>query len=103
MGTQALLTLESGEARPQSYTLDPEHACTIGRHRTSNVILIDEHASRHHAEIFFKSDCWYVRDIGTLNGTRVNGKTITGRTPLSHDAQLQFGRTTLLFTLPATE
>ena len=103
MGIQALLTLESGEARPKTYNLDPEQPCTIGRHRTSNVVLIDEHASRHHAEIFFKVDCWYVRDIGTLNGTRVNGKTITGRTPLTHDAQIQFGRTTLLFTLPGAE
>ena len=103
MGTQALLTLESGEARPQSYALDPEHPCTIGRHRTSNVVLIDEHASRHHAEIFFKVDCWYVRDIGALNLTRVNGNEIKGRTPLSHDAQLQFGRTRLRFTLPAVD
>jgi two-component system, NtrC family, response regulator HydG len=103
MGIPALLTLESGEARPKSCTLEPEKSFTIGRHRTSHIVLIDEHASRHHAEVFFKGDCWYVRDIGTLNGTRVNGKTIVGRTPLPHDARLQFGRTTLRFTLTSPE
>ncbi len=103
MGIPALLTLEEGEARPSSYGLEPDKSATIGRHRTNNIVLDDEHASRHHAEIFFKDDCWYVRDIGALNGTRVNGKTITGRTPLPHDARLQFGRTTMHFTLASTE
>ncbi|HEV8059080.1 MAG TPA: FHA domain-containing protein, partial [Gemmataceae bacterium] len=103
MGIPALLTLEEGEARPHSYGLEPDKSATIGRHRTNVIVLDDEHASRHHAEIFFKGDCWYVRDIGALNGTRVNGKTILGRTPLPHDARIQFGRTIMRFTLASTD
>lgn len=99
MDIAAFLTVEFGDAHPETCNLEPEKPVTIGRHRTNHIVLHDDHASRHHAEIFFKGDCWYVRDIEALNRTQVNGKTILGRTPLPNDARIQFGRTVLHFKL----
>jgi two-component system, NtrC family, response regulator HydG len=105
MAFSAHLTLEVGEAQPDSLDLETTESATIGRHRTNQIVLHDEHASRHHAEVYFKDDCWYVRDIGALNRTQVNGKAILGPTPLPPDARIKVGRTVLQFTvaLPASE
>ncbi len=99
MAFSAHLTLEIGEAQPVSLDLETTESATIGRHRTNQIVLHDEHASRHHAEVYFKDDCWYVRDIGALNRTQVNGKAILGPTPLPPDARIKVGRTVLQFTV----
>jgi len=92
MAVSAHLTLAEGKAQPDSLILQPEKSASIGRHRTNQIVLQDEHASRHHAEVYFKDDCWYVRDIGALNRTQVNGKSILGPTPLPSDARIKVGR-----------
>jgi transcriptional regulator with GAF, ATPase, and Fis domain len=95
----AQLTLAEGNAQPETLPLEKEKPASIGRHRTNQIVLLDEHASRHHAEVYFKDDCWYVRDIGALNRTQVNGKAILGPTPLPADALIKVGRTVLQFTV----
>jgi two-component system, NtrC family, response regulator HydG len=103
MSTRALLTLEAGEAHPASYELQPARPATIGRNRGNQIVLKDLHASRQHAEVYFHLDRWYVRDIEARNATRVNGKAISGHTPLPHDALVQIGRTALRFTVTSDE
>ena len=52
-------------------------ATTIGRDASSSVVLDDAQASRHHARIVFQDDAFWVEDLNSTNGTRVNGDTIT--------------------------
>ncbi|CAN5525565.1 sigma-54-dependent Fis family transcriptional regulator [soil metagenome] len=102
MDFSAQLTLEVGEAKPEAFVLEAEKPASIGRHRTNQIVLHDEHASRHHAEVYFEDACWYVRDIEALNRTQVNGKVILGPTPLPNDARIKVGRTVLQFSVTST-
>jgi Nif-specific regulatory protein len=78
--------------------LEPDQQVTLGRSRDNFVVLRDEHASRLHAKIFFEDGRWCIRDHG-LNGTRVDGERIAGRTELDHGQEIRIGDTRLRFTL----
>jgi Nif-specific regulatory protein len=60
-------------------------------------VIQDEHASRHHAEIFHQDGAWYIRELSPLNGTRVNGQVIDKRAALVHGAVIGIGKTALRF------
>ena len=70
------LTITSGEAKGKRVAL--EHPpVTIGRADDNRIILSPEiGASRHHAEITEFDGKWAVRDLGSVNGTYVNGQRI---------------------------
>ena len=50
-----------------------ERALVIGRSIGCDLVLGDPTVSRWHAELVRDRDRWIVRDIGSTNGTRVNG------------------------------
>jgi uncharacterized protein YraI len=52
---------------------------TIGRDRDNNIFLDDEQVSRHHACLIRQGDQIILEDLGSTNGTLVNGKPITGQ------------------------
>ena len=70
------------------------HNITIGRHPDSDVAF-DAHqdleVSVRHAAIFKQADRWYVRDMGSRNGTLVNGHKVTADTALNDTDQIQLG------------
>ena len=49
---------------------------SIGRARDSDILLSDVALSRHHAEIRKRHEGFYLRDLGSVNGTRLNGERI---------------------------
>lgn len=49
---------------------------TIGRDPTNDVVLDDPNVSRFHAQVVSVSDGWALRDLGSRNGTRLNGSLI---------------------------
>lgn len=53
----------------------------IGRHPRCDVLLTDSSVSRRHAQIAFRDGVWTIRDLGSTNGTFVNGAKV-GRTTL---------------------
>ncbi len=67
------LLILSGKARGQKKQLVPPRF-TIGSDPASNLVFLDMLVSRRHAEILIKEDasCW-IRDLGSKNGTSVNG------------------------------
>ncbi len=69
----------------------------IGRGTSSAVQLHDTEVSREHAELRRHGDVFVIRDLGSSNGTYVNGKPIKEQELASGD-QLQLGRTLLLYT-----
>jgi signal transduction histidine kinase len=70
---------------------------TIGRTHTHSIRLHDTEVSRNHAELVRRGDTYAVRDLGSSNGTFVNGKPIT-EYELSSGDQVQVGRSLLLYT-----
>jgi pSer/pThr/pTyr-binding forkhead associated (FHA) protein len=72
-------------------------AITVGRDPSNQVVIAsDPKVSRSHAEIRQESGQWSVYDLGSSNGTRVNGRIIE-RHPLRDGDRIQFGKTTVLF------
>jgi hypothetical protein len=85
------LVLPSGER----FTLS-EHIIGIGRHPDCNLVLADPNVSRNHAEIRPSGDRYTVVDLGSTNGTRVNGVRVDER--VLHDGdELTFGSTRMRF------
>jgi Nif-specific regulatory protein len=95
----ASLTIETGQGSPLVCDLHPDRPVTLGRNRNNTIILLDEHASRWHAEVVPQHGRWYLRDIGTLNGTRLNGERILQPVPLEHGHLITIGNTRLRFSV----
>ena len=70
----------------------------IGRATNCDIVLDDLNASRTHAEIFRESpNVWGLADLGSTNGTLVNGKHIAS-VLLNDGDRITVGTTTFLFT-----
>jgi len=69
---------------------------SIGRQDTCDVVLDDPTVSRNHAEVHRDADGFEVRDLGSRNGTRVNGLGIA-RTRLADGDELLIGAVPLRF------
>jgi serine/threonine protein kinase len=79
-----------GLPRGASFSLRP--GTTIGRHPDSAILLDDAFVSAHHAQVSHEDDAWWITDLGTKNGTFVNGTPIKAPTRLKTGDVLRFGR-----------
>ena len=68
-------------------------AVVVGRGRDTDLMLADELVSRHHARVSPHGPAAVVEDLGSRNGTFVNGEAIHGPTRLEPGDQLQLGVT----------
>ncbi|HUA49814.1 MAG TPA: DUF3662 and FHA domain-containing protein [Solirubrobacteraceae bacterium] len=98
---------EQGRARAQSALLlidgrqvviGPEGA-TLGRGRQCDVVLNDPNVSRKHAEIRPRGGSWVVTDLGSTNGSQLNGRRIDGPEVLRPGDELELGASVITFTL----
>ena len=85
---------KSGRAYPLS-----KDVLTIGRMDACDVALADPGASRRHAEVRREGDEWVVVDLGSTNGTIVNGKRVN-RHRLSKGDRMLIGDTSIEFRRP---
>ena len=69
---------------------------SIGRHPESNMVLADPNVSRNHAEIRPQGEQYAVIDLGSTNGTRVNGVRVDKQV-LQDGDELAFGNTRMRF------
>jgi hypothetical protein len=90
-GSWACLALPDGSRVP----LD-EKPAIIGRLPDCNVTLSDPQASRHHAEIRPSRDGYVLVDLGSTNGTLLNG-TMVREHRLNHGDEIRIGSTSLRF------
>lgn len=89
-----LIVHEDGKAKEAiAITKEP---VVIGRLSTSDVVLSDSNVSRRHAEIRRDAGRWVLVDLGSTNGTVVNGK-LAREHALTDGDKLTFGKTELVF------
>jgi hypothetical protein len=72
-------------------------SCAIGRSQDGDLVVLAGSVSREHAELRRTDAGWTVRDLGSRNGTFVDGVRCQGRTPLPARAQLKVGDVALWF------
>ncbi len=70
---------------------------TIGRSARSDVCIPDAFASRLHAEVRQEGDNYWLVDLGSANGTRLNGTPVTTTLPLYPGSEIQIGETKITF------
>ncbi len=76
------------------------HPLSIGRAPGSVLRLSDITVSRFHAQLSASGSGWSLRDLGSSNGTWVNGRRVTGKSPVHPGDQVRFGQTAFRLTAP---
>jgi hypothetical protein len=70
----------------------------VGRSRECDIRVDDANVSRRHVEIVQESPTvWVVEDLGSTNGTEVNGRPLAGRARLDDGDSIAIGSTELVF------
>jgi hypothetical protein len=77
------------------FTLN-EYTVTVGRHPECNLVLADPNVSRNHGEIRPQGEGFVVVDLGSTNGTRVNGVRVAEQV-LQDGDEISFGNTRIRF------
>ena len=92
---QALLAVQRGPNAGSKFLIDKD-TTTAGRHPESDIFLDDVTVSRRHAEFNRRDGKFFVRDVGSLNGTYVNRKRVE-ESELANGDELQIGKFKLTF------
>jgi hypothetical protein len=79
-----------------TYTLSGA-AVLVGRRSGADVALLDGKVSREHARVEHRNGTWVVRDLGSLNGTSVNGAPVRDEQRLRDGDIVQIGHFSLRF------
>lgn len=77
---------------PSGASFSLRSGAVVGRHPDCAVCINDHFVSAKHAQLTEEGGGWFVTDLGTTNGTYVNGKRSNGAVPLATGALLRFGR-----------
>jgi len=80
---------------PSGQVIRLDRSLSLGRSPDNDVLIDDPLVSRHHARIHVKAGQVFIEDLGSANGTRVNGMRITGLHPLRPGDQITIGNTVL--------
>jgi len=70
----AMLVLQQGAESSKRWALSRAKTVTIGRNDDCEVVLPDRQVSRYHARITWNNDHYEIVDLGSKNGTHVNGQ-----------------------------
>lgn len=96
--TAVLKVVQSQVLKPGT-TFECCGSVTIGRTNVNDIDIPDKSVSRKHGEIYFQGDSYYIRDLGSRQGIKVDGMKVTGGgTVLCDGAKIKLGpKTTLEF------
>lgn len=65
---------------------------SIGRSAENDLVLNDSFVSADHAKIIWNGKGWVLEDMGSTNGTRVNGKQVKRTSVIKPGDTVEFGR-----------
>jgi pSer/pThr/pTyr-binding forkhead associated (FHA) protein len=70
----------------------------IGRDKANNILFNnDSYISRHHAWVLFIKGNYFIEDLGSTNGTLLNGEVLSERKQIFPGDSIKFGYTELVF------
>ena len=85
-----ILKFISGKYQGGEFALEMNQELIIGRSSELEMVLIEDMVSRHHAKITTTDDEIFIEDLGSTNGTFVNGEKIT-KTKLKENDRILIG------------
>lgn len=98
----AVLIVTSGHQAGTRYLLSGEQMM-VGRHPDSDIFLDDITVSRRHVELQVGSTGYVISDVGSLNGTYLNGERLgESDAALTNGDELQIGKFKLLYLVSST-
>ncbi|MFN8460056.1 MAG: FHA domain-containing protein, partial [Anaerolineae bacterium] len=97
----AKLIVRAGLGRVGQEILLVEDVTTLGRAGSCQVILDNDFTSRRHAQIVRRDEVYWLRDLGSKNGTLLDGQPVTQEALLSDGAEIAIGPVVLRFVDPA--
>ncbi|MBH29506.1 MAG: hypothetical protein CL520_04940 [Actinobacteria bacterium] len=98
----AVLVVTSGHQAGTRYVVASEQL-TVGRHPDSDIFLDDITVSRRHVELKVGSTGYVISDVGSLNGTYLNGERLEEtEAVLTNGDELQIGKFKLLYLVSST-
>ncbi|MEP6475827.1 MAG: FHA domain-containing protein [Actinomycetota bacterium] len=92
---QALLLVKRGPNAGSTFLIEKD-STSLGRDTRSDVFLDDVTVSRGHARIERRDGVFFVKDLGSLNGTYLNGEAVE-ETKLARGDEVQIGKFKLVF------
>jgi Protein of unknown function (DUF3662)/FHA domain len=72
---------------------------TLGRSRECDIVVEDANVSRRHAEVRPRGSVWMLSDLGSTNGTRLNGRTIHTPEVVQPGDEIEVGSSLITFEL----
>lgn len=69
----------------------------VGRADFNDIVLAEPSVSTTHAKLQRRDGLWVISDLGSTNGTYVEGEPVTGETPLAPGTTIRFGDVAVLF------
>ncbi|HEX3772448.1 MAG TPA: adenylate/guanylate cyclase domain-containing protein [Polyangiaceae bacterium] len=90
----AKLLLSTAEGQQ---AIDLRAVNSLGRHPNNTIQLLDKIVSKEHCIVEVRDGRFVLRDLGSLNGTYVNGERVRGEMPLKHGDEIALGSTRARF------
>ncbi len=94
---KARLVLADGKGSKKQASWELAGESVIGRAAECTISIADEFTSNQHAKIYQAEGRYYVEDLGSTNGTYVNGRRIHYPTELRGGDRIKIGRTVMEF------
>lgn len=94
-GESFRLVVRRGPQPNQVYELRDD-VINLGRDITNTITINDREVSRHHLRFTRSGDTYMIEDLGSTNGTFINGKRLTGSTLLKNGDMIGLGETVTL-------
>lgn len=98
--TARLSTVETEEAAKsgmKTYYRIGEEPTIVGRDKSCDITVNDMFLSQEHFQIWFEDGVWYIADLGSKNGTLLNGKPLKNVETLSSGDEISFGGVSVVF------
>jgi len=89
------LVMSQGPQPGQAFTLDRD-ALTVGRDPGNSIVIDDPQVSRQHARIAHQGGLMVIEDLGSTNGTFINGMRLTGPHALTNGDAIGLGESVTL-------